>query len=198
MDRRRVNTRSLGWLLLLAVGLFAGAGVGAVTTAPTPDDIAWAIERGVAAKDRPESLFKEYEFGERGIAVNGMVLTKLFQVSHRAAMRAAAGEENPPSAFADILERRYLMIQLYLPAASEADLQTVSVALRQGIKTLPTAELLLDPVEKVLCREDVCLYKRDVYAAFWEGDFDPARLGVLAISYGGQTVDFALQFGTFR
>jgi hypothetical protein len=200
MTKWRVNIWTAAELaLLLAVALCVmPVRANAVDFSPDAELISKAIQKGVDAKSHPETLFKEYEFGDRGVGVNGLVLTKLFQISHRAAMLAAKGEETPASAFKDLLDQNYLMFQLYLPADSEAALATVKISLRQGTKTLETAELLVDPVEKVLCQKETCIYKRDVFAAFWQKDLEPERLAVLAITYGGQTVDFALQLGGYK
>ncbi|RJO67467.1 MAG: hypothetical protein C4523_09350 [Myxococcales bacterium] len=192
-----MNKRIHHRLAVLALGaalatLMATDAAFAVVTDPTPAQIAAAIARGQTQKDRPEALFVGYEFGQRGHGANGYVMTKLFQVAHRSAMLAQQSKPAEPETMADILKQDYLLFPVYLVAQTAADLEHPLVELRQGVKTLKAAEVLLDPVEKVLCEGDKCLYKRDIYAGFYYRDFKAGQLAVLAIRYGSELAEFPL------
>ena len=185
-------------LLAFVLGWAGICELEAVEFSPTAKQVKEAIELGIKLKDTPEKLFEPYEFGKRGVETNGYVMTKLFQVSQRAASLARKKQPVLPNSFNDILKQDYLLFPLYVLAADRKGLEHVKVILRQGIKSIKPAKLLKDPIKKALCRKGDCLYKRDVYAGFLQKDLDPSRLAVLVISSGGGTLEFPLSLDTYK
>jgi len=166
----------------------------AIEVQPTQKQIEEAIAKGQAAKDKPEALFQGYEFGKPGVEVNGYVLTKLFQIAHKAANLAKEGKAITPDHYKEILAQDYLLFPLYLVATAENGFSDLVVEMRQGIKTLKASEVLQDPPEKMLCEGAQCLWKKDVYAGFFYKDFDALRLAVLVVRYKGVEAEFPLVF----
>ena len=164
----------------------------AVETSPTPEQVQDAIRKGQAQKAQPESIFKNYEFGTPGTETNGYVMTKLFQISHRAAMAAGEGKALKTEDYSDILKQDYLLFPLYLVGASESAFKDLKITLRQGIRTLQPGDVLRDDVQKTLCEKDVCLYKQDVFAGFYYSDFNPTQLAVLVVEFSGKKHEFRL------
>jgi len=185
-------------LLFLIFGLSFNSDLAAVESAPSKVQIADAINLGLRMKDAPEKLFEPYEFGKRGVETNGYVMTKLFQISQRAAMFAREGKKIENDSFADILKQDYLLFPVYLLAASEKGLENVSVELRQGLKTIKASKVIQDPIEKMMCQKDACIYKRDLYAGFYYTDFDPLRLAVLVVRSGKKKIEFSLSLSTYK
>lgn len=198
---KRSKKRSWVWFSLALIVLFA-APVHAAEMKPTEEQVAQAIARGVTAKARPEMLFSKYEFGERGVDVNGYVMTKLFQISSRASRMAAEGKEIHPADYADILKGEYLMFPVYLIAGTKEGLGEVKVRLRQGIKIIEAAKVLQDEPKKAACEIEKatgikhCLWTRDIFAGFYYEDFDPQRLAVLEIHYKARSIEFPLSLGS--
>lgn len=166
----------------------------AIETSPSPEQVQKAIERGIANKDNPEKIFKGYEFGKHGVVVNGYIMTKLFQITQRAATLAKKGKPTHMEAFQDILEKDHLLIPIYLVADSKEGLQNVQVTLRQGLRTIKADELLKDPPEKVICKGADCVFKRDIYAGFYYRNFDPNRLTVIVVTYGKINLEYPMVF----
>lgn len=198
---KRSTERSWLWFSLVLIVLFV-VPVQAAEVNPTEEQVAQAIARGVTAKARPEMLFSKYEFGERGVDVNGYVMTKLFQIASRAARMAAKGKKILPADYADILKEGYLMFPVYLIAGTKEGLGEVKVRLRQGIKVIEAAKVLLDDPKKAACEIEKatgikhCLWTRDIFAGFYYEDFDPQRLAVLEIHYKARSIEFPLSLGT--
>lgn len=191
--RRAKHAR--GIVLLLALFAAWPMSAWAIDTAPSAEKIQAALDRGMAAKNTPEKLYKGYEFGTLGSSVNGYVQSKLCEIALRAAALGAAGKTLDGAAgVKDILQKKHLLIPIYIPAAKETALNDIRVELRQGLKTLPADELLKDPVRRVLCEADACLYARDVFAGFWYEHFDPSRVAVLVVHVGSRFYEFPLAF----
>lgn len=194
--RRGRRATSIATPLLLAALLQSWPlQAGAIDSAPNAEKVAAAIKRGVQAKDTPAKLYQGYEFGTLGSEVNGYVQTKLCEIALRAAALSSSGKtaENVTT-YKDILDKQHVLIPIYIPAAKEADLSTIRVELRQGLKTRAADELLKDPVRRVLCQEESCLYARDVYAGFWYEHFDSTRVAVLVVHVGSRFYEFPLAF----
>lgn len=188
---------SVVFVFLLFSSLSSGI-INAVEVTPSKEQIENAVQLGIRYKDKPEKLFEPYEFGKRGVETNGYVMTKLFQISQKAADLRRKNKAIEPGCFDDILKQNYLLFPLYLVAASEKGLENVSVELRQGMKTIKSAELIKDPVKKAMCKDDLCLFKRDVYAGFYYSDFDAQRLVVLVIKTGKKVEEFPLSFSVIK
>ncbi len=170
----------------------------AIEVNPSQEQINKAVELGVLHKSSPEKLFEGYEFGERGIAVNGYLMTKLFEIAFRSAKMTLDKRPISKDSFTDILKKDHLLIPTYLIGTSEKDFDKVSISLRQGLKTIPAAKILRDPPKKQGCDKTDCVWSQDVYVGFYYKDFDPKRVAVLEIAYQAGSVEFPLAFANTR
>ena len=178
--------------------LFSSHSAQAVETAPTPEMVARAVQNGKAQHVDIKKLFDLYTFGKLGVDVNGLVLTKLFEISQLAAESVAQGKEPDTKKIDEILKKDYLLFALTLVASDEKAFEPLKVEMRQALKTLTAAEVLKDKPEKMLCEKDVCVYKMDVYVGFYYSDFDPRRISVLALKYGSRTIDIPIPLDSFK
>ncbi len=170
----------------------------AVEVLPSPEMVREAVERGKSEHKNIKKLFDLYTFGNLGVDVNGLLLTKMFEISQLAAEAAVNGKE-PDSAKIDaVLKKDYLLFALTLVAASDRDFEPFNAVLRQALNVIKPAEILKDKPEKIMCEKDVCVYKMDVYIGFYYSDFDPKRISVLALEYGPRKAEFAIQLESFK
>jgi|GEM_PF-2827139 len=170
----------------------------AVEAAPSPEMVKKAIERGKAKHADIKKLFDSYTFGKLGVDVNGLVLTKMFEISQLAADSASQGKEPEAVKIEAILKKDYLLFAMTLIAADEKSFEPFNAVFRQALKILKPAEVIKDKAEKILCEKDVCVYKMDVYIGFYYSDFDPKRISVLALEYGSRKVEFAIQLDSYE
>ncbi len=169
----------------------------AVEVKPTPAQVEKAIAEGRSANADLEALYGKYSFGDSGVNINGLVMTKLFEITQQSATLASKNKKLDTAKIEEILKKDYLLFPVTLLGLSAADFGGIKVSVRQGMKTVKAGKVIVDKPEKLFCEKETCIWKNEIYAGFYYENFDPKRLVVLVVEYAKKKVEFPLQLGQY-
>jgi len=170
----------------------------AVDFGPTPEMVKTAIEAGTKAANDPESLFAGYEFGERGVGINGYVLTKFLEIAQHAAVKAKEGAPIDKAFIDAVLKKTYLTVSVYLVGPGPDHFKGVEIYLHQGLNPILPLEILRDPPQKICCDVAPNLYKQDLYTGFPEKKLDPKAMTAVVVKVMGREMRFPANFAQIR